>query len=85
MQKYFKKYETWVPPMDGRNDSALYDAQYHGTDGPVGVSISNNNYAYQNTIMSAAGAMEGFEFNQDVDGDTMLGMGWTQMNQGVSL
>ena len=83
MQYYFKKFETWAPPMDGHDTSRQYNPEYHGTDGPVQVTVSNHNYDVQNRIHDAAGDAEGFEFNLDVDNGDMLGIGWAQMNQGV--
>jgi len=85
MQFYFKKFETWAPPMDGHDTSRQYNPEYHGTDGPVQVTVSNHNYDVQNRIHHAAGDAEGFEFNLDVDNGDMLGIGWAQMNQGVRL
>ena len=85
MQYYFKKFETWAPPMDGHDTSRQYNPEYHGTDGPVQVTVSNHNYDVQNRIHNAAGDPEGFEFNLDVDNGDMLGIGWAQMNQGVRL
>lgn len=86
MQPYFKKFEHWVAPMDGHDASGEYNASLHGTSGPVGVTVSNFNYPGHTEIIAAAGEVLSphFDFKQDVDSGNMLGLGWAQMNQGVS-
>jgi choline dehydrogenase len=35
----YMKHETWTPPMGGRDPTGQYDPQYHGTQGPLHVTL----------------------------------------------
>lgn len=72
--------------MDGRDASGEYDPSLHGTSGPVGTTVSNFKYPQHNKIVQAAGQVLSphFDFKRDIDSGNMLGLGYSQMNQGVS-
>lgn len=73
--------------MDGHDASGEYDASLHGTNGPVGVTVSNFNYPQHTKIIEAAGQVLSphFDFKRDIDTGDMLGLGYSQMNQGVGI
>ena len=74
MATYLMKYEGFTPPVDGHDASHQYIASLHNTTGPV--KITTNNYEWPNRVklMSAAGQVPGFEFNQDPNSGYMLGL-----------
>ncbi|RXW16744.1 hypothetical protein EST38_g9111 [Candolleomyces aberdarensis] len=42
LQKWILKSEKWTGPVGGRDPTGQYDPQYHGTDGPIRVSLTGS-------------------------------------------
>lgn len=61
-----------------------YDPSIHGTNGPIKITLANKIYMTAQKLISAAGQVAGFQYNQDPNGVNQLGISWSQMNQGVS-
>ncbi|RXW16745.1 hypothetical protein EST38_g9110 [Candolleomyces aberdarensis] len=40
LQKWILKSEKWTAPVGGRDPTGQYDPRYHGTDGPIRVSLT---------------------------------------------
>lgn len=60
-----------------------YDPEYHGTTGPIKITLANWVRDSATYLMQSAGNFAGFEFNQDPNSGNMLGLSWAQINQGV--
>jgi len=90
MAHYLMKYEAWTPPIDGHDDSGQYIASAHNTTGPVKITTYNHKWDVHAKVMSAAGQVPGWEYNQDSNAGNMLGLGVIQgepvaSNLGISL
>lgn len=74
MSQYLLKYEGWTPPMDGHDDSKEYVASAHNKNGPVKITTYNYKWDAHTKILSAAGQIPGWEYNQDSNTGNMLGL-----------
>ena len=78
MSNYLLKYEAWTQPMDGHDDSGEYIASAHNTDGPVKITTYNYEWDVHAKVISAAGQVPGWEYNQDSNAGNMLGLSVVQ-------
>lgn len=75
MLPYFKRLESWEPPVGLESDSKA--AEYHGTDGPISCSNvpSPNPLA---RVFVEAGQQAGLPLNRDFNGASQEGVGLNQ-------
>ncbi|ETW75271.1 GMC oxidoreductase 12 [Heterobasidion irregulare TC 32-1] len=55
--KYSNKSETWIPPTADEEaaERLTYDAQFHGTDGPLGIGFSSTRAGWDIPLQDALG------------------------------
>ncbi|KAK7441391.1 hypothetical protein VKT23_016639 [Stygiomarasmius scandens] len=77
MLPYFIKSETLVPPADNSNITGRVIPRFHGTEGPLAVSLPGFSQSVDGRVIQASEELGGkFAFNQDQNSGNNLGLGW---------
>ncbi|KAJ7112070.1 alcohol oxidase [Mycena crocata] len=80
MLPYFLKHEKWSPPADNHDTTGQFTPSVHGTNGPIGVSLSGYSWPeFEKKIIETTQQLPNdFPYNQDVNSGNPLGISWLQ-------
>ncbi|KAF5351272.1 hypothetical protein D9756_008220 [Leucocoprinus leucothites] len=84
IQQYLRKHEKFEDPVDNHNTTGQYDPAIHSTTGRVPVTLPGFSFPQVDRLAIQASEQLGgdFQYNEDMNSGTPLGLGWVQYTIG---